>query len=52
MDSRVSARALAGALGGWRTRDPAYEALADSTPLTGEQRRARSGLLSRQLTLN
>lgn len=28
------------------------EALADSTPLTGEQRRARSGLLSRQLTLN
>ena len=33
MDSRVSARALAGALGGWRTRDPAYEALADSIRL-------------------
>lgn len=28
------------------------DALADGTPLTGEQRRARSGLLSRQLTLN
>ncbi|CAN5248822.1 DUF5926 family protein [soil metagenome] len=27
------------------------EALADSAPLTGEQRRARAGLLSRQLTL-
>ena len=33
MDSRVSARALAGALGGWRTREPAYEALADSIRL-------------------
>lgn len=29
MDSRISARALAAALGGWRTREPAYEALAD-----------------------
>ncbi|GAA3626614.1 PLP-dependent aminotransferase family protein [Microbacterium awajiense] len=29
MDSRVSARALTSALGGWRTREPAYEALAD-----------------------
>ena len=28
------------------------EALADPAPLTGEPRRARSGLLSRQLTLN
>jgi DNA-binding transcriptional MocR family regulator len=33
MDSRVSARALASALGGWRTREPAYEALADSIRL-------------------
>jgi DNA-binding transcriptional MocR family regulator len=33
MDSRVSARALSGALGGWRTREPAYEALADSIRL-------------------
>jgi DNA-binding transcriptional MocR family regulator len=33
MDSRVSARALAGALGGWRTREPAYEALADGIRL-------------------
>lgn len=30
MDSRISARSLAGAIGGWRTREPAYEALADS----------------------
>ena len=29
MDSRITARALAVALGGWRTREPAYEALAD-----------------------
>lgn len=29
MDSRVTARSLAHALGGWRTREPAYEALAD-----------------------
>ncbi|WP_127819539.1 MocR-like transcription factor YczR [Microbacterium sp. CPCC 204701] len=33
MDSRVSARALAAALGGWRTREPAYEALADGIRL-------------------
>src|SRR3954447_12846938 len=33
MDSRVSARALTAALGGWRTREPAYEALADSIRL-------------------
>lgn len=33
MDSRISARALAVALGGWRTREPAYEALADSIRL-------------------
>lgn len=33
MDSRVSARALASALGGWRTREPAYEALADGIRL-------------------
>jgi len=32
-DSRISARALAGALGGWRTREPAYEALADGVRL-------------------
>lgn len=29
MDSRISARGLFAALGGWRTREPAYEALAD-----------------------
>ncbi len=29
MDSRISARALTSVLGGWRTREPAYEALAD-----------------------
>jgi DNA-binding transcriptional MocR family regulator len=29
MDSRLSARALSAQLGGWRTREPAYEALAD-----------------------
>lgn len=29
MDSRVSARTLARMLGGWRSREPAYEALAD-----------------------
>ncbi|MFT4135901.1 PLP-dependent aminotransferase family protein [Microbacterium sp.] len=33
MDSRISARALAAALGGWRTRTPAYEALADGIRL-------------------
>lgn len=33
MDSRMSARALAAALGGWRTREPAYEALADGIRL-------------------
>jgi DNA-binding transcriptional MocR family regulator len=33
MDSRVSARALAISLGGWRTREPAYEALADGIRL-------------------
>lgn len=33
MDSRVSARALANALGGWHTRQPAYEALADGIRL-------------------
>lgn len=33
MDSRISARALAAALGGWRTREPAYEALADAIRL-------------------
>lgn len=33
MDSRISARALGAALGGWRTREPAYEALADSIRL-------------------
>lgn len=33
MDSRITARALARALGGWRTREPAYEALADGIRL-------------------
>lgn len=33
MDSRISARALAASLGGWRTREPAYEALADGIRL-------------------
>jgi DNA-binding transcriptional MocR family regulator len=33
VDSRISARALAAALGGWRTREPAYEALADGIRL-------------------
>lgn len=33
MDSRIGARALAAALGGWRTREPAYEALADGIRL-------------------
>ncbi|MBW9118727.1 PLP-dependent aminotransferase family protein [Microbacterium trichothecenolyticum] len=33
MDSRISARALAATLGGWRTREPAYEALADGIRL-------------------
>ncbi|WP_298942277.1 PLP-dependent aminotransferase family protein [uncultured Microbacterium sp.] len=33
MDSRLTARALAAALGGWRTREPAYEALADGIRL-------------------
>lgn len=33
MDSRISARMLSAALGGWRTREPAYEALADGIRL-------------------
>ncbi len=33
MDSRISARALAAALGGWRGSGPAYEALADAIRL-------------------
>ncbi len=33
MDSRITARALSAALGGWRTREPAYEALADGIRL-------------------
>ncbi len=33
MDSRISARALSHALGGWRTREPTYEALADGIGL-------------------
>ncbi|MCU4672525.1 PLP-dependent aminotransferase family protein [Microbacterium fluvii] len=33
MDYRISARALSAALGGWRTREPAYEALADGIRL-------------------
>ncbi|GAA3904236.1 PLP-dependent aminotransferase family protein [Microbacterium invictum] len=33
MDSRITARALSHALGGWRTREPAYEALADGIRL-------------------
>lgn len=33
MDSRISARALAEALGGWRGRGPAYESLADAIRL-------------------
>lgn len=33
MDSRMSARALAAALGGWRSSEPAYEALADAVRL-------------------
>ncbi len=33
MYSRVTARSLHRALGGWRTRDPAYEALADAIRL-------------------
>jgi DNA-binding transcriptional MocR family regulator len=33
MDSRISARALAAALGGWRTKEPVYEALADGIRL-------------------
>jgi DNA-binding transcriptional MocR family regulator len=33
MDSRISARALSAALGGWRMREPAYEALADGIRL-------------------
>lgn len=33
MYSRISARALASALGGWRTSEPAYEALADAIRL-------------------
>lgn len=33
MDSRISARALTVLLGGWRTSEPAYEALADGIRL-------------------
>lgn len=33
MDSRITARTLAASLGGWRTRAPAYEALADGVRL-------------------
>ncbi|MFJ6679291.1 PLP-dependent aminotransferase family protein [Microbacterium sp. NPDC091382] len=33
MDSRIGARGLAAALGGWRTRTPTYEALADGIRL-------------------
>ncbi len=33
MDAKISARALASALGGWRSREPAYEALADGVRL-------------------
>ncbi|WP_292832678.1 PLP-dependent aminotransferase family protein [Microbacterium sp.] len=33
MDSRLTARSLAASLGGWRTREPAYEALADGIRL-------------------
>ncbi|MFT4052356.1 MAG: PLP-dependent aminotransferase family protein [Microbacterium sp.] len=46
MDSRLSARALAAALGGWRTREPAYEALADGIRLLCLDNRivARTGL--------
>jgi DNA-binding transcriptional MocR family regulator len=33
MDSRISARALAVALGGWRSSEPVYEALADGVRL-------------------
>ncbi len=33
MDSRLSARALTALLGGWRTSEPAYEALADAVRL-------------------
>ncbi len=33
MDSRITARTLAHSLGGWRTREPAYEALADGIRL-------------------
>lgn len=33
MDSRITARMLSHALGGWRTREPAYEALADGIRL-------------------
>lgn len=33
MDSRIGSRALAAALGGWRTRTPTFEALADGIRL-------------------
>ncbi|RKT36757.1 GntR family transcriptional regulator [Microbacterium sp. AG1240] len=33
MDSRISARALAASLGGWRSKEPVYEALADGIRL-------------------
>ena len=46
MDSRISARALSHALRGWRTREPAYEALADGTGAARQRAAfARSGRL-------
>ncbi|MFG6476529.1 PLP-dependent aminotransferase family protein [Microbacterium sp. P06] len=33
MDSRISARSLTAALGGWRSKEPVYEALADGIRL-------------------
>ena len=33
MDAKISARSLSSALGGWRSREPAYEALADGVRL-------------------
>lgn len=33
MDSRISARSLAASLGGWRSKEPVYEALADGIRL-------------------
>lgn len=43
MDSRISARALSVALGGWRTREPAYEALADGIRLLSLDNRIAPG---------